>query len=162
MFSLLMIIGRNGGGGALPGDNPVYDSESTAITLRGLLRTTAPVHYVNASSNTRARADSASERELDNPIYGGNEAANSNNVYTNPNDQTGWSGMESVPDHEFDNPIYGGETDENTYSMPPDSLAAPGHAQGHTSTMTDVGQKVYENIGGGPTGNDLVYDSVDY
>ena len=116
-----MNTGKTAHGDALPGDNPVYDRGSTAVTLGP--HTSAPVHYINLSSSDRANmAGSAPDRVFDNPIYGGNNEE-TEDMYADPdtNHHAG-TGMGSSPYHEFDNPIYGGEPDENsTYSLLTDS-----------------------------------------
>ena len=113
---------------------------------------------MNLSSTKRDNvAESAPERVFDNPIYGGNEDEETEDMYADPdtNHQAG-TGMGSSPYHEFDNPIYGGETEESTYSM----LAADSSTVNGTAAAT--GQTMYANTkrGAPVVDNEQVYDHV--
>ena len=159
--------GRTAYSDTSPGDNPVYDRGNTAVTLRGLTQTSAPVHYVNLSSSDRDKMDgSAPDRVFDNPIYGGNDEK-MEDTYADPdaNHHSG-TGMGSAPYREFDNPIYGGEADENAHSLPANSsteneysLLADSSTISGTAAYT--GQMIVNaKRGARVTGSDQVYDHV--
>ena len=103
---------------ALPGDNPVYELAEEGHKY-------ANVNSIGRTESTLPLQLNEEERELDNPIYGGddvdmgNEAAND---YETPCS----SSQHHLPSHEFDNPVYesgNGEGMDTTYSLLSDPSA---------------------------------------
>ena len=97
---------------ALPGDNPVYELEEEGHKY-------VNVNSIGRTESTLPLQSNEEERELDNPIYGGDDVDTVNEAadYETPCSSSQHHDLSS---HEFDNPVYesgNGEGLDTTYSL---------------------------------------------